>query len=1026
MVNQAAVANHFTLRIREILAVLMSASEQSSMVSENGLAAPESDRESRPLPPLSAVDSDARLPRLSGSETVINKTGPQAMLVSPTGDSPSRELVNRLFPATQDSGSSIGTLSPTGIELDHFRVEERIGMGGMGAVFRAVDTRLQRMVALKLLAPSQSYDDGSVKRFQNEARAAARLDHENVARVHYIGEERGLHFIAFEYVTGSTIRELIRRQHHISVADTINYALQIAAALKHTSAMGVVHRDIKPSNIIITPSGRAKLVDLGLARNDTTESQADLTLPGTTLGTFDYISPEQAKDPRSVDVRSDIYSLGCTLYHMLTGQPPYPEGTVLQKLLDHQGKEAPDPASINRRIPDFVSAIVRRMMNSDRNNRHQNADQLIRDLTHAAGHLGLRGVNPEGLVWVASKSATTSWVAGNAGWLGTVAVLLGVVGILHQFPEIGLRMAGIPPQQQTPLDQALGNSTTNSTTPDTSTEPASSSTDTASGSEPGGAIVDRGTSEETGPPAEIEPEKTLLATSASPTRPEEASPILPLIRPDGIPTPPGELIPEMTKILTAEGPDGSPSTTKPPRTIGSSETGTANSTTPSVTQPNTAPAEEDLPVALFTGDASLDRHYRTLEAACAAAEDGSTIELQFSDTLVEKSFRVTHKNLTIRAARGHTPTIEFVPSEIDSTDSTARMITLNAGPLRLVNVNLQMTVPDRPSADRYSLFGTSRAGLLAMDRVTITVVNPAHAPASILELASDSGRMPADMPTTPVAIQREELGLQATDCVFRGQAGFATIAWPGQASFTIDNCVAGLDGDFLQIKPLAMPTAARPVLNFSIEHLSARLSGSFLRFSGPVSVDVPAVEFQVRNSIISSTESSPLVVSEVAIPSEDARRMLVWKGERNFFDSVAIFWSLEASDDVVSWDDWQTLWQTNGNVGSKNLPIDWLAERPFDTEQAVGALAPDVWQLGPGLTELNPAIQGSTDGSDAGADLSELPWVVEKPSPVSDSSESETKSATNSPTTDAQQPTANAAGPTENSTGASGRRPAPE
>ncbi len=1025
MVNQAASANHFTLRIREILAVLMSASEQSSMVSGSGLAAPDSDRESRPLPPLSAVDSDARLPRLSGSETVINKTGPQAMLVSPTGDSPSHELVNRLFPSVQDSGSSIGTHSPTGIELDHFRVEERIGMGGMGAVFRAVDTRLQRMVALKLLAPSQAYDDGSVKRFQNEARAAARLDHENVARVHYIGEERGLHFIAFEYVTGSTIREMIRRQHRISVTDTINYALQIAAALKHTSAMGVVHRDIKPSNIIITPSGRAKLVDLGLARNDTTESQADLTLPGTTLGTFDYISPEQAKDPRSVDVRSDIYSLGCTLYHMLTGQPPYPEGTVLQKLLDHQGKEAPDPAAINRRIPDFVSAIVRRMMNSDRNNRHQNADQLIRDLTHAAGHLGLRGVNPEGLVWVASKSATTSWLAGNAGWLATVAVLLSVVGVLHQFPEIGLRMAGIPPQQQTAADRSLDDANTD--TGIASTDSGNKETDTVALTSPSEPATERATSEETGPPAAIEPDKDLIASTSRPLEPGNRSPISPLIPPDGIPATPGELIPAMTKILTAEGTADTSSTNDPPRASETSETGSTKLAGPSVTQPKVVPATEDeLPVALFTGDASLDRHYRTLEAACAAAEDGSTIELQFSDTLVEKSFRVTRKNLTIRAARGHTPTIEFVPSEIDSTDSTARMITLNAGPLRLVNVNLQMTVPDRPSADRYSLFGTSRAGLLAMDRVTITVVNPAHAPASIVEIASDSGRMPADMPTTPVAIQREELGLQATDCVFRGQASFAAITWPGMSSFTIDNCVAGLDGDFLQIRPLAMPTAARPVLNFSMEHLSARISGAFLRFSGPVSLDVPTVDFQVRNSIISSTESSPLVVSEVDIASEDARRMFTWKGERNFFNSVAVFWSLEASDDVLSWDDWQTLWQTNGNVGSKNLPIDWLTERPFDTEQVVGALTPDVWQLGPGLTELNPAIQGSTDGSDAGADLSELPWVVEKPSPVSSSSETETNAATSSPTSDSQKPTANTAGPTEISTGTIGTRPAPE
>jgi hypothetical protein len=1000
------------------------------MVSGSGLAAPDSDRESRPLPPLSAVDSDALLPRLAGSETVINKAGASAMPLSMTGGiSPTQTILDRLFPpARAESGSSIGMHSPSGIELDHFRVEERIGMGGMGAVFRAVDTRLQRMVALKLLAPSQAYDEGSVKRFQNEARAAARLDHENVARVHYIGTERGLHFIAFEYVTGSTIRELIRRQHRITVADSINYALQIAAALKHTSAMGVVHRDIKPSNIIITPSGRTKLVDLGLARNDTTESQADLTLPGTTLGTFDYISPEQAKDPRSVDVRSDIYSLGCTLYHMLTGQPPYPEGTVLQKLLDHQGKEAPDPAAINRRIPDFISAIVRRMMNSDRNNRHQNADQLIRDLTHAAGHLGLRGVNPEGLVWVASKSATTNWFTGNAGWLTTVAVLLSVVGILHQFPEIGLRMAGIPPQQQGPVEIPPGDATT---IDETATEPANTEVaalDTAAppSPEPNAAAVDAGNSRDTGPGAEIKPEENLVATNSNPPARVDESPISPLIGPTGIPTSPGELIPDMAKILTAKGADDASETPRPPRTVGPpiAETETPPPATGSP-GPVVASAEEELPVALFTGDASLDRHYRTLEAACAAAEDGSTIELQFSGTLVEKSFRLTRKNLTIRAARGHTPTIEFVPSEIDSTDSTARMITLHSGPLRLVNVNLRMTIPDRASADHYSLFGTSRPGLLAMDRVAITIVNPTHAPATILDIAANSGRMPADMPTTPVAIQREELGIQATDCVFRGQSSFATIAWPGQASFSLDNCVAGLDGDFLQVRPLPMPTASKPVLDFSIEHLSARISGSFLRFVGPVSVDVPAIECRVRNSIVSSTEASPLIVSEVAIAAEDARRMLVWKGERNFFDAVAVFWSLEASDDALSWDDWQSLWQTNGNVGSKNLPIDWLLASPYDSEETVGRLTLEVWQLGPGLTELNPAIQGSTDGSDAGANLAELPLITQKTPTVSDPSKvlanpaeaSSTEPPQSSPSTEETK---------SSSSGSRGTRTAPE
>lgn len=244
-----------------------------------------------PLPVL-PLGSAIQRPASVSSETVIHAGGlVGAGLALPppvSGESPSSQVVARLFPPTRELGSSAPEFDPSGLELGHFRIEERIGMGGMGAVFRALDLRLQRNVALKLLAPGQSYDSASVKRFENEARAAARLDHENIARVYFIGEERGLNFIAFEYVTGLNVRDLIRRSGKLSPTDTVNYALQISYALKHTSAMGVVHRDVKPSNIIITPQGRAKLVDLGLARKDHAES-ADLTVTGTTLGTFDYI-----------------------------------------------------------------------------------------------------------------------------------------------------------------------------------------------------------------------------------------------------------------------------------------------------------------------------------------------------------------------------------------------------------------------------------------------------------------------------------------------------------------------------------------------------------------------------------------------------------------------------------------------------------------------------------------------------------------------------------------------------------------
>ena len=203
-------------------------------------------------------------------------------------------------------------------------------------------------------------------RFHQEARAAAKLDHENIARVFFCGEDQGLHFIAFEFVEGDNLR------HHAGTPrpaagrrGACTTCCRWPTGLAHAAERGVVHRDIKPSNIIITPNGRAKLVDMGLARSLEPQADDGLTQSGVTLGTFDYISPEQALEPRDADVRSDIYSLGCTFYHMLTGQPPVPEGTAAKKLHHHQHVEPLDPRQLNPDIPDEVAAILGRMMAKD-------------------------------------------------------------------------------------------------------------------------------------------------------------------------------------------------------------------------------------------------------------------------------------------------------------------------------------------------------------------------------------------------------------------------------------------------------------------------------------------------------------------------------------------------------------------------------------------------------------------------------------------------------------------------------------
>jgi serine/threonine protein kinase len=249
-----------------------------------------------------------------------------------------------------------------GHELGPFAIEETLGVGGMAAVLRARDTQLDRLVALKILPPDLARDPENVRRFHHEARAAARLDHPHIARVYSSGTEQNLHYIAFEYVEGETLRARIERERQLAPADVVLIGWQIAQGLAHAVERGVVHRDIKPANIVLGPQGQAKLVDMGLARAQVEANQADLTHSGVTLGTFDYLAPEQALDPRRADARSDIYSLGCTLYHALTGVPPVPPGTAARKLQAHQQEAPLDPRQLNPAVPDALAAILAKMM----------------------------------------------------------------------------------------------------------------------------------------------------------------------------------------------------------------------------------------------------------------------------------------------------------------------------------------------------------------------------------------------------------------------------------------------------------------------------------------------------------------------------------------------------------------------------------------------------------------------------------------------------------------------------------------
>ena len=337
--------------------------------------------------------------------------------------------------ATVLSGGDTAPLSPTSVNelgsllegrrLGDYQLDEFVGGGGMGAVFKALDTTLNRTVAVKVLAGHQATDEEMLRRFRNEAQSAARLNHENIGLVHAVGSSDGWHYIVFEYIKGTNLRDIVRQRGPLSVAAAVDISLQIAAALEHAARRNVTHRDIKPSNIIITPAGRAKLVDMGLARLQHVGGEQDLTVSGMTLGTFDYISPEQARDARAADIRSDLYSLGCTMFFMLVGRAPFAEGTMVQKLLQHQQEPPPAIESLRTDVPRRLAAVIRRLMAKRPEDRFERPAALEVELLAIADDEGIDLSVPRSAIEIAPVVKRRQ-----AGVVWPWAVAIGCLGAL--------------------------------------------------------------------------------------------------------------------------------------------------------------------------------------------------------------------------------------------------------------------------------------------------------------------------------------------------------------------------------------------------------------------------------------------------------------------------------------------------------------------------------------------------------------------------------------------------------------------
>jgi hypothetical protein len=272
---------------------------------------------------------------------------------------------------------------PALVGNDRYEVLELLGSGGMGAVYKAQHRRMERLVALKVISPTLVDRPDMVERFGREVKAAARLAHPNIVTAFDADQVADTHFLVMEFVEGTSLAQQVEQHGQLPVAVACDYVRQAALGLQHAFEQGMVHRDVKPHNLMVTPGGRVKILDFGLARfvRETASARpaaaaeagppGPLTGAGMVMGTADFIAPEQAADPGGSDIRADVYSLGCTLYYLLAGHAPFPEGTAQDKLLAHAERTARPLTELRGDVPPRLTQVVDRMMAKDPADRYQ-------------------------------------------------------------------------------------------------------------------------------------------------------------------------------------------------------------------------------------------------------------------------------------------------------------------------------------------------------------------------------------------------------------------------------------------------------------------------------------------------------------------------------------------------------------------------------------------------------------------------------------------------------------------------------
>jgi len=290
------------------------------------------------------------------------------------------------------------------LELGPYRLLDRIGEGGMGQVYKARHERMGRIVALKVIRKDKLGNAETIRRFFQEVQAAAQLSHPNIVIAYDAGNIGPVHYLSMEYVDGTDLAKLVKDNGPLSVGQACDFIRQAALGLQHAFDRGLIHRDIKPHNLLVTRNKEAgagskgdsngqpavKILDMGLARWHDQGKERGLTHSGAVMGTPDYLAPEQALDARTADIRADLYSLGCTFYFLLTGQPPFKGEALTELLLKHQMEQATPLEQCRRDVPAGVSAIVRKLMAKRPDDRFQTPTEVASALEPYCGAEGSR------------------------------------------------------------------------------------------------------------------------------------------------------------------------------------------------------------------------------------------------------------------------------------------------------------------------------------------------------------------------------------------------------------------------------------------------------------------------------------------------------------------------------------------------------------------------------------------------------------------------------------------------------------